>query len=735
MLFCLRVIGQALVAFFSVSFLPPMEEWFSGFLPYPELLLCQILIILLYGKICVDFARGRGYFFRPNARLGRSLLWFGSLYLGVMIIRYIIRMGLYPTERWAGGSIPIFFHWVLAAFVLVLGIYHWSKTSRTRKAIPVEQVSVSRRFVRWAAIITVFVGILLWTCWQLLPSIVAHQLGLRGPQYAVRLQKHEPMTTADGITLVADVFHPQHAGRTPTILVRIPFSQSIKNSFYEELMGRIWAERGYTVVIQGTRGRYESAGSFYPLRGERRDGIETLGWISKQDWFNGQIATWGGSAFGHTQLAISDQADPGPSVLDVYEASTDFHRMFYPGGAFSLDSALAWAINSHGKADLPEWPSNDDIARGANGFPLIDADKRAVGKEITFFRDWVRHNEPDSYWRDIDGVSRCKQIKAPVLLMAGWYDPFLPGQLQDFSQIRQSTLKSVAEESRLIIGPWKHAGEVTFPNGVESEQFRPKSFAVSLPWFDEILHLTEKQRAESAPVQIFVMGRNEWRSEQEWPLSRTRYTAFYLRSSHKANGASGDGELSYAIPQSDDPDDTYVYDPRNPVPTSGGAMIGRAAGISRQNDIEARSDVLNYTSSVLKDDIEVTGPVSAVLFVTTSAISTDFTAKLVDVYPNGNACNVCDGILRRAYDTAKGPFQTNRPQEIEIQLWPTSIVFPKGHRIRLEISSSNFPRFDRNPNTGNPTATDISPVNAYQTVRHGRGYPSRLILPIIPERS
>jgi uncharacterized protein len=270
---------------------------------------------------------------------------------------------------------------------------------------------------------------------------------------------------------------------------------------------------------------------------------------------------------------------------------------------------------------------------------------------------------------------------------------------------------------------------------MKSENFRAKSLAVSLPWFDEILHSTKRQRDDSVPVQIFVMGRNKWRSEQEWPLARTRYTAFYLRSSHKANGASGDGGLSSAIPQSDDPDDTYVYNPRNPVPTSGGAMIGKAAGISRQNDIESRLDVLNYTSPVLKDDIEVTGPVSAVLFVTTSAVSTDFTAKLVDVYPNGDAYNVCDGITRRTYDKANSQSQTSRVQEIEIQLWPTSIVFLKGHRIRLEISSSNFPRFDRNPNTGNSTATEISPVEAYQTLRHGRHCPSRLILPIIPERT
>ena len=704
-----------------------MEEWFSGLLPYPELLTSQILIILLYGKVCLDFARGYGYFVTPRPHLGINLLKFGWLYLGVMIIRYVIRMALYPHERWTGGSIPIFFHWVLASFLLVLGHYHWRSPAQAQ--VPGSKPRSWRtQILLWSQATVVALGIVLWVLYQIAPSLLAHSIGLRRAQFAVRVQKHALMTTTDGTQLSSEIFHPQHTDRTPTILVRIPLSKTLKNSLFVSLVGRMWAERGYTVVIQGTRGRYESGGAFHPLHGERQDGIETLSWVSKQPWFNGQIATWGGSAFGYTQWAISDQHAPGPSALAIYFASSDFYRMFYPGGEFSLYSALSWAGRSHGRQDLPDFPPAKDINHAADTFPLIDVDRRLAGEAIPFFRDWVQHPKRDSFWIDIDGTSRSASLKAPILLMAGWYDPFLPSQLDDFMQIRRSAIPSVSEHSRLIIGPWTHAGEVVFPNGVRAENFRLQSLAVSLPWFDETLQASQPLSKDQSPVKIFVMGKNEWRSEREWPLSRASATSLYLRSGGKANSAVGDGRLDLAEPLSDEPDDSFLYDPQHPVATAGGAMIGAAAGITRQNAIETRNDVLVYTTAVLQNDVEVTGPIALVLYVSTSAADTDFTAKLVDVHPDGSAYNVSDGILRRSYS---GPAGSAKIHEIRIELWPTSMVFFKGHRMRLEVSSSNFPRFARNPNTQNNSATETNPVSATQIVHHGARFPSRLILPFV----
>ncbi|HEY1939054.1 MAG TPA: CocE/NonD family hydrolase [Candidatus Angelobacter sp.] len=700
----------------------------SGLLPYPELLTSQILIIILYGKICLDFARGYGYFATPRRRLGNNLLKFGWLYLAVMIIRYVIRMGLYPHERWTGGSIPIFFHWVLASFLIVLGHYHCR--SKARAQIPDSKPRLTRGLLLCAQASVVGMGIVLWVFYLVAPSLLAHAIGLRRAKFAVCSQKHQVMKTTDGTELFSEIFHPQHTDRTPTILVRIPLSKTLKNSLFVDIVGRMWAERGYTAVIQGTRGRYESGGVFHPLYGERQDGIETLSWISRQSWFNGQIATWGGSAFGYTQWAISDQAAPGPSALAIYFASSDFHRMFYPGGAFSLYSALSWAGRSHGPEDLADFPPASAVYHAADGFPMIDSDRRLVGQEIPFFRDWAQHPERDPFWIDIDGTNRRASLKAPVLLMAGWYDPFLPSQLDDFMQIRRSPIPAVAEQSRLIIGPWTHAGEVVFPNGVRAQNFRRQSLAVSLPWFDEILQPSQSRSENPLPVRIFVMGKNEWRSEREWPLSRAHDSSLYLRSAGKANSAAGDGRLDMTEPVSDEPVDSFVYDPQHPVPTAGGAMIGGAAGIARQNAVEFRNDVLVYTTTALQNDIEVTGPVALELYVSTSAASTDFTAKLVDVHPDGSAYNVSDGIVRVS-NNGRGSTET---KAIRVDLWPTSMVFFKGHRIRLEISSSNFPRFASNPNTNSDTATEISPVLATQRAYHNSRFPSHLILPVVPTR-
>lgn len=726
-LFCLRVLGQVLVAFLHVSFLPPMEEWMSGLVPYPELLTAQILIIALYGKICIDFFRGDGFFSTPRRLLGTGLLIFGSLYFGVMVIRYTIRMGLYPNERWARGCIPIFFHWVLASFILVLGSYHWRTTPRPARP------GVGKLVLRGIATVAALLCISAWATYQMGPSLLAHRLGLRRSQFAVREQKGVSLLTSDGISLVADIYHPQHTVRTPTILVRIPLTRDFKNSLFASMIGKMWAERGYTAVIQGTRGRFGSGGKFYPLRGERQDGIETLQWIAKQPWFDGHILTWGGSAFGQTQWAIADQSAPGPSALMVYFASTDFHDMFYPGGAFSLDSGLSWAIRSHGTRDRADWPSADEVTRAATGFPLLDADRRATGISVNFFQDWVEHPDRDAFWADIDGQNRVQSLKAPALLMAGWYDPFLPTQLNDFIHIRQSSEPFVATRSGLIIGPWTHAGEVTFPDGTKAENFRLQSLAVSLPWFDENSGKATPSAA-SAPVRLFVMGKNQWRNEQEWPLARTQYVPYFLSSGGTANSANGDGTLNTVAPSAGTPPDSYIYDPSRPVPTAGGAMIGPAAGIARQNDVEGRQDVLVYTTSSLNQDTEVTGSISLVLYISTTASNTDFTAKLVDVYPDGSAFNISDGILRRTYQDAEGPAASERVQEINIELWPTSMVFFKGHRIRLEVSSSNFPRFDRNPNTGDRIASEVNVISAKQTVRHDQVYPSRLILPIVPPR-
>ncbi|PSN78908.1 hydrolase [filamentous cyanobacterium CCP4] len=558
-----------------------------------------------------------------------------------------------------------------------------------------------------------------------------HQLDYPPPSYGVRLERRVTVTAPDGTALVADVYHPRTAAATPTILVRIPYSKQIKHILFARTVGHLWAGHGYTTVIQGTRGRYESGGSYDPpFLNEAQDGQATLQWIAQQPWYDGHIGMWGGSYFGYTQWVLADQTKPGLSALIPQICSTDFYRMFYPGGAFSLESALYWATLSYGPRDIPL--PQDQLQQGYKGWPLLEADDRAV-QNIPFFDTWASHTDRDRYWQAVDGTDRARQIQAPALLMAGWYDPFLPTQLADFEQIRAGADPLVAAATRLIIGPWTHANTVTFPDGSRPRNYRFESIGPSLPWFDQQL----KGAAETAypdPVLIYVMGANTWRGEADWPLPRTRYTSYYLHSNGRANTLNGDGVLNLELPGENEASDRFVYDPQNPVPSAGGAMLGPNAGIQPQTAVEQRQDVLVYTTPPLSDAIEVTGSVQLRLQVSTTAPHTDFTAKLVDVHPDGTGYNVSEGILRRGYGDANNLLtESQTPTEIAIDLWPTSQVFFPGHRLRLEVSSSSYPRFDRNPNTGRNIPTERQPVTATQTIYHHAAAISQLTLPIIPE--
>jgi putative CocE/NonD family hydrolase len=384
-------------------------------------------------------------------------------------------------------------------------------------------------------------------------------------------------------------------------------------------------------------------------------------------------------------------------------------------------------MRSGGATDV--WPDETALTSAAATLPVRQADDRAGG-DVAFFNDWVDHAERGAYWDAIDGTDRPARLAAPMHLMAGWYDPFLPGQLTDFVRIRRESAPEIARQSRLVIGPWAHAEVITLPGNVTTRNYRLESLAPSLPWFDRHLRGLLRGDDVSAPVRIFVMGANQWRDEQEWPLARARPIVFYLRSSGQARSVRGDGRLAHEPPAAVEPADVFEYNPHDPVPTRGGAMLGPGAGIAIQSEVEARKDVLVYSTPPLDSDVEVTGDVSVRLYVATTASATDFTAKLVDVHPDGTAYNVADGILRRRYAPNAEPAHT-QPTSIDLELGPTSMVFRRAHRVRLEISSSNFPRFNRNPNTGEAASTAVRLVTATQAVHHGPQTASYLLLPVV----
>ncbi|MEM7601623.1 MAG: CocE/NonD family hydrolase [Verrucomicrobiota bacterium] len=514
----------------------------------------------------------------------------------------------------------------------------------------------------------------------------------------------------DGIVLRADIHRPEGLEKTPTILVRIPFNNSLKNRLRSDAIGRFWAARGYTVVVQGTRGRYRSDGDFYPAVNERDDGLATLAWLKTQPWYDGRLAMWGGSAFGHTQWAISDQAEIDAFAVQI--ASSSYEKTFWPGGAFALESALYWALVSPPEKDRQT--TSEEIQQGAEGWPVVEADDRAL-QDVPFFNDWAQNGSGSPYWQRTDGIERADNVDAPILLLGGWFDPFLPTMLEDFASLQRSTSEA-ARKSRMIIGPYTHAGEIAWPGHEPIDApYRKDSVEPVLDWFDQHLNVHETNRS-FAPLRIFVMGTNIWRDEDSWPLARAVPTRFHF---HPNGSLSKEGLASSSQVG-------FTYDPEAPVPTSGGAMLGPRSGIKQQAEPGGRDDVLSFVSEPLAQPLEATGPLTAELWVETSAPSTDFTVKLIDVYPDGKAFNVSDGILRRTYSPGE-------PIEVKVELDPTAYVFLEGHRLRVDISSSNFPRFDRNPNTGEDAATAQITRLAQQSLLLSPERPSVIVLPVIPQ--
>jgi putative CocE/NonD family hydrolase len=533
---------------------------------------------------------------------------------------------------------------------------------------------------------------------------------VRPPLYSVTTTRGLTLVLPDGVTLSADLHRPRGLATAPTILVRIPFTDTFINRLRSDAVGRFWAARGYNVVVQGTRGRYHSGGVFDPLVHERDDGVATLNWLAAQPWHDGRLAMWGGSAFGQTQWAIIDQHAPGPDAYFIQISSSRFRDVFHPGGAFALESALYWTLSSHGARDRDV--DYSELDRGVRTLPVIQADEVAAGIDVPFFDAWATEPPDSEYWRRANGARDASTAAAPVLLLGGWYDPFLPSMLRDWEALQTASAKA---ESSLIIGPYAHASTIHWPGAEINEPYRQASVEPALAWFDQHLGVGETHSGRPR-VRIFVLGENVWRNENEWPLARTVYTPFHL-------GAGG--TLMREVERGAIMADRYVYNPADPVPTAGGAMLGARGGVAVQPRAGARADVLSYVSEPIESPLEITGPIRMMLTVSTDAPATDFTAKLILVLENGVSINLVDGVLRRDYSAGVRT-------EIEIDMGAISVLAPAGARLRLDVSSSNFPRFDRNPNTGQSSVSATRIQTARQTVWRSGDVRSYLILPVVP---
>ena len=544
------------------------------------------------------------------------------------------------------------------------------------------------------------------------------------PTFTVKEELDVKVVMRDGVRLSTNIYRPDAEGKFPVLLMRSPYGNGREGN----RDAHYFAQRGYVVVTQDTRGIYESEGMFDPFQSEASDGYDTQQWAGEQAWSNGKIGTYGGSYVGFTQWIPAPLQSPYLVTMVPTVTFSDFHDVVYQNGAFRLDLFTPWSIEMTSPFNV----SSETISEMRDSIlmtlPLMEQD-RAMGWRISFLRDWLAHQEPDSYWDRTSVGDNYSKIRASAYNIGGWYDILLEGTINNYLRMTAPEIDpEIRSKQKLLIGPWVHSmgrrkvGELDFGEEAvfDSTPFR-------LRWFDNQLKGMDNGVLEEPPVKIFVMGINKWRFENEWPLSGTDYQNFYFHSKGKANTLNGDGLLDKKQPKKEITDQ-FIYHPEDPVTTIG------TMGPYDQRPVEERPDVLVYTTPPLKKDLEVTGPVKAVLFASSSAVNTDFTARLVDVYPDGRAIRICEGIIRadhRDQDVPPSPIVPGKIYEYSIDLWATSNVFLEGHRMRVEISSSNFPRFDRNLNTGFYFARDTTMVDAEQTIYHNQVYPSHIVLPVI----
>ena len=574
--------------------------------------------------------------------------------------------------------------------------------------------------------------------------------------HRVVVAKDLPMRTRDGVTLYADVYRPDAAGTFPVLVVRTPYDKSQDMALTEKVY---FPPRGYVVVVQDTRGRFRSEGEFYPFIHEAQDGYDTIEWAAELPWSDGNVGTVGQSYLGLVQYFAAPQRPPHLKAMrPVSGPVTYFENCVYRRGVFELGWMLAYFVfmarNTLERKGLyeqqrpsldsylshPEVPLSPLKKEVYRHLPLREWGER-LKEGAPYFADFLQHAADGPYWHATDLRRQLHSVNVPMLHVGSWYDAFQYDTLTLYTGLHERAMTSEARRGqKLLMGPWAHLLPYAVPTskGTGEIDFGPEALielhAAQLRWFDHFLKGMNNGVLDEAPIRLFVMGDNRWRDENEWPLARTRYTNLYLRSGGKANSLRGNGQLSLSTP-GEEPPDRYLYDPEDPVPTRGGTTLGLAMGVFDQTKIEEREDVLVYTGDVLTADMEVTGPISLKLFAASSAPDTDFTAKLVDLRPDGYAQNIAEGVTRARFrESLSSPtlITPEKVYEYTVDLWATSQVFKAGHRLRLEMSSSNFPRYDRNPNTGHDFGVDTELRTARQTIFHDSRYPSHLILPVIP---
>lgn len=592
-------------------------------------------------------------------------------------------------------------------------------------------------------------------------------LGLPAPRYKVRVERNVMVPMRDGIRLATDLYFPEGEDKKlPAILIRTPYNKDLE---YERKWPGpyMFAEQGYVVAVQDTRGRFRSEGEFTISTPDVEDGYDTTNWLAQQPWSTGKVGTFGCSYLGDVQIMQARAKNPHLMAMIPQAAGSSFpHRGFgvWNGGTVEVAQAIGWFWYYGSKLFLrpPPGQEKDFWAKFDGKFnpapkppdvqlrklwwtlPVIDIMKSG-GAIPSDYEAAVSHGPNDPWWYERGYLRETDTFDTPALQVNSWYDFGIALTLNQFNLMRTNAQTERGRDNQfMIVSPTTHCmSETATEQTVVGERpvgdARFDYYGLYLRWFDHWLKDIDNGVTKTPKLQIYVMGKNQWRGENEWPLARTKYTKFYLRSDGHANSLNGTGILS-TDPPSQEPADKFVYDPQHPVASLGGPVCctGTAdapEGSFDQSAVEVRNDVLVYTSPRLRNGVEVTGPLKVVLYVSSSARDTDFTAKLVDVYPDGTAYNIQEGILRARYREGwlkKVWMKPDEVYELTIDLEATSNFFGPGHRIRLEVSSSNFPRFDRNLNTGGNNIDEANPVVAHNVVHHSKQYQSHILLPVIP---
>ena len=563
----------------------------------------------------------------------------------------------------------------------------------------------------------------------------------------------------DGVRLATSIFLPEAPGRYPVVVQRTPYGRLGWSGGWEQ-----WVRNGYVFVCQDTRGRNDSEGQFYPMVQETNDTPDTIAWIRQQEWCNGQVGTMGPSYLGWIQYlgvvgAVSGAGVPGgkpDAILPTFVPGDGYVRGFYNYGGMSLFLTFWWLCFDVGsRINNNEALGFFDVEKLCRHLPLETLDLACGAGVSPVWREVCARTTRDAWWQQISIRDQHQHFTMPSLTVCGWYDYYPAEMIYNWQRmVATARTPEIARGHKLLLGPWghHHALEPT-ADGHRAVDFGPQSgfdaIAIYRAWFDRIFKgIRPADGLGDRPIRLFVMGANTWRDEDEWPLARTRYINYYLHSDGHANTRHGDGSLQLSPPaagRAESTHDSFDYDPANPVMTRGGNhSIGPWndfykdliwCGPCDQGPNEDRTDVLVYTTPPLEADLEVTGPVTLRLWAASSAPDTDWVGRLVDVYPDGKAINITEGMIRarfRAGDWERPELITpGTVLDYTLDLQVTANVFKAGHRIRLEVTSSNFPLWDRNLNTGEHPNRSAAIAVAHQQIWHDTLRSSCLVLPVI----